>query len=729
MKTKNLIGRKRKNSSEISHRIIDKRIKKESWPSRGKLRIKKKFFAKLRKDMEARMINQESNEVKSALKGNDIIFERRKQEAKNIFEEIKDININNNKNHEIIRNKINTALSYDNINKENIYKSLKYFYEMNDKINFKNTLNKFKYCLTKKFSLVQNNNETNNNNNDLIKIINLNEEMEIPKDLVLFEDDDNLINEIKKALESLEFICEGIKNIQIGKKLTVKQILRTKLIKNGDIFKIEEKNTTDYKLQNINNNIYNFLFYYLYINEFQYFEINQPLDYDYNSSVYLINVFYRIYYNAINLSHYGESKFVRIDENIMKKIYSMRKYKNYIFELLENNNNEITKEIDDAFETYFYYLESNHYPDDLENIMEESIKSNIPLNTEKIKKFIDTNKDAKKKYEYDDEILTLDYEGKKYSYKYKCYNDNLLDFLRNNNNPKIIEQAKWNECLMVSYFDEGDVSYLKSLIKKILKSKLFKDVYSEYSDVNNYIDYYFNEEENIDDMLSRIRFINFGESDTGRQAGTIPKNLKIITSSLYVSKIKNKNDFINFKLLEVGRKLIIILHEIVHFIKRALNLITNGIILGSTIESEKGNADIIEAGRYFEQLVFNLENKFIKKRSKSSKKREENDDKKEYFNFLNIKKVLKILDPNSYNKNIDEFKTYLESNEENNVKTMDSELEKYINEIQFNLKDYYINKKPYENYKINCSRNAITSYYIEYTSDNHNYLYKRKQLK
>ena len=230
-------------------------------------------------------------------------------------------------------------------------------------------------------------------------------------------------------------------------------------------------------------------------------------------------------------------------------------------------------------------------------------------------------------------------------------------------------------------------------------------------------------------MISRIRFINFGESDTGRQAGTIPKNLKIITSSLYVSKIKNKNDFINFKLLEVGRKLIIILHEIVHFIKRALNLITNGIILGSTIESEKGNADIIEAGRYFEQLVFNLENKFIKKRSKSSKKREENDDKKEYFNFLNIKKVLKILDPNSYNKNIDEFKTYLESNEENNVKTMDSELEKYINEIQFNLKDYYINKKPYENYKINCSRNAITSYYIEYTSDNHNYLYKRKQLK
>ena len=163
--------------------------------------------------------------------------------------------------------------------------------------------------------------------------------------------------------------------------------------------------------------------------------------------------------------------------------------------------------------------------------------------------------------------------------------------------------------------------------------------------------------------------------------------------------------------------------------KRALNLITIGIILGSTIESEKENADIIEAGRYFEQLVFNLENKFIKKRSKSSKQRKENNDKKEYFNFLNFNKVLKILDPNSYNKNIDEFKKYFESNEEKDVKTMDSELEKYIRKIQFNLNDYYINKKSYENYKINCSRKVITSYYIEYISDNHNYIYKNNQLK
>ena len=154
------MGRKRKNSFEILSKIINKRNNKDSKPSRSKLKIKKKFIPQLKRDMEAKMINQENNEVKSTLKGDDIIFEKRKLKAKKIMEEIKTIDINNNKNHEIIRNKINMALSYDNINKENIYNSMKYYCKMNDKINFKNTLNKFKYCLTKKFNLVQNINKT-----------------------------------------------------------------------------------------------------------------------------------------------------------------------------------------------------------------------------------------------------------------------------------------------------------------------------------------------------------------------------------------------------------------------------------------------------------------------------------------------------------------------------------------------------------------------------------------
>ena len=61
MKIKNFIGRKRKNSFEISPKIINKRNNKDSKPSRSKLKIIKKFIAKLKIDMEAKMINQENN--------------------------------------------------------------------------------------------------------------------------------------------------------------------------------------------------------------------------------------------------------------------------------------------------------------------------------------------------------------------------------------------------------------------------------------------------------------------------------------------------------------------------------------------------------------------------------------------------------------------------------------------------------------------------------------------
>jgi hypothetical protein len=125
--------------------------------------------------------------------------------------------------------------------------------------------------------------------------------------------------------------------------------------------------------------------------------------------------------------------------------------------------------------------------------------------------------------------------------------------------------------------------------------------------------------------LNRIKLFRFQERKTGRQAGIIPKHLKIITSSYYVSNIVDKKDFINFKILEMARKLIIILHEVIHFIKRPLNLIANGKISGAVMESEKEDPDIIEEGRFFEQLVFNIKNPFIKKRtsksSKSSKKK------------------------------------------------------------------------------------------------------------
>lgn len=74
----------------------------------------------------------------------------------------------------------------------------------------------------------------------------------------------------------------------------------------------------------------------------------------------------------------------------------------------------------------------------------------------------------------------------------------------------------------------------------------------------------------------------------------------------------------------MGRKIKILLHEIIHFIKIALNLITNGKVLETTIESDKEDPNIIEGGRFFEYLIFNWKNPHKKKRARSfSKKKEE----------------------------------------------------------------------------------------------------------
>ena len=130
----------------------------------------------------------------------------------------------------------------------------------------------------------------------------------------------------------------------------------------------------------------------------------------------------------------------------------------------------------------------------------------------------------------------------------------------------------------------------------------------------------------------------------------------------------------------------------------------------TTIENEKDDSDIIESGRFFEEIVFNLENIYARKRAKSAKHKKgiKEEEEKDWIRYLNIKKALKILDSNSYNKNINDFKKYFESEKENEFESMDEDLKEYLKKINFDIDDYYKNKQSYENYKIICSRKGFT---------------------
>ena len=236
-------------------------------------RKRKKSFHKIKNT-----INEKNNEIIEIMKGDDMIFEKRKQNAQKIFEEIDKLDINDKDNYEVIKKKINKALEYDNIKKENIYRSIKYFFKMGDKINYENTLNKAKYCLTKKCDLIQ-----NIDNNNIVENIDLSKEIKIPEEFVMFEDKADLIEEIKNTLESLESIYEGIDEV-VSESVKKTDILRTKLMKtNNNLFTIERKNSTDKKLNKIYDDIYNFLYYFMFINDFQYYCENQPIDYGYSN--------------------------------------------------------------------------------------------------------------------------------------------------------------------------------------------------------------------------------------------------------------------------------------------------------------------------------------------------------------------------------------------------------------------------------------------------------------
>ena len=75
------------------------------------------------------------------------------------------------------------------------------------------------------------------------------------------------------------------------------------------------------------------------------------------------------------------------------------------------------------------------------------------------------------------------------------------------------EEAKYNKIYLINYFDEEDIKYMKFLLKKILKSILFKELWLKYSKVKDVTKYYFDEDVNIDDLLQRIKFCPYNESD------------------------------------------------------------------------------------------------------------------------------------------------------------------------------------------------------------------------
>ena len=651
---------------------------------------------------------------KSTKKEKNNIFLKRKKEAIEIINELKD---KFKKSPKDVKDSINKSYLLDNTNKTLIYESIKIMSNLNMINECNKYLNDVKYSITKKFYTYNNGKKIQV---DLSKIVSL-------KDVYLFEDDKDILTHYINSMDALDNIHDNIINLKKTKNMKdeeIKRLLTFKLKKQKDNkYNIENKISKEKDINDLYNNILKFLNLYLYIKEFDYFSLNQPVDYKDNQSLFYIFCFYKLYENIVIVNYNKDN--INIFLNVTKiKIFSL--LKEYRIDILNdiNNNGGNVNESAERKISFFYFCFKTKFINNLDIIIKRIIKKQTPLTKEDIDNYIHNNNDNDKKLYINSNKLVCEYNNEKYEFEYKNYNSTFLNFLDVKGTDVILKSLKYNNTCLINFFDENDIDFMKYLIKKILKSQLFNELWKKYSKVDKTVEYYFNNDENIEDLFNRIYFYPFNENNFGIQALTYYNDLKIILSGLPVSNISGPEDYNNYKILEISRKIIIILHEVCHFIKRALNLITNSKISCVTIETDNDEPDILEAGRLFEKIVFGWSNDYKKKRKeKSLSKHKDLKNEKDEKNskILNIQKALKILNSNIYECSIYEFKNKLYDNEDLKMEEFDEELLKYLKGIDFDINDYYENKEVYQPYTIDCSRKSTIPYSITYKGDIHNF--------
>ena len=675
-----------------------------------------KFISRINNEHLSRNLNNKI--IMNKIKGEDLIFAERKKKAIKIIENINS-KLKSDKNLipiDEIKIGINESLNYDNTNKDTIFEILSILHKYKDKEELENILNKTKFCITKnieiKNKLISLSKIFTEINPNIIKFNNIDEIIKeffmILNDLVQAYNEINKLDKEKfNKKEKLKlFFTFGLKKIKENR-----YIIKTKrkLIKAGKNNKYSDNEINSINI--INNYLYNSISSYLFFKEFDYFHYNQKINYRNNSTLYMVNIIYQLYEKLID--NITKTK-IQYSESKIEQISKLKVYWEKI-EALYSERKIIDEEINDKLELFLFLLDAPYT--NINNILTNIMKMEDSLRSSDIQKFIEKNKNVYLENNY----ICIKYKEKIFKYEYEKYSKDLLKLL-NNDSENILENAKWNSICLIDFFEDKDKIYLKKILKAIIKSKFFKEIWNEYSDnnVHEIVDYFFSEEKNIEEFLNSIKFLPFIEKDFGAQAIT-KNNLLVYTSSLNISLISNNNNYIIYKILEMARKVIILCHEICHYIKRALFIITNGIISQSTKDSIKSD-DIFEAGRIFEEIVFNWENEDLKnkKRINTSKKLKKKEKFHEYNSkIIGIDKALKLLNMNFYDKTLQKFKEDFYSDEKINKNDLNEELKEYIKNIGFNLDIYLENEIEYSKYKINCARNEGLGYNIFYESDNH----------
>ena len=352
----NLINKKKKRNSSTKKtftemdkpRKIEKKFLSAESKKISELNLKEinYFISKIEPKYENIKFREEDR-----LSGDKLNFEFRRKEADRL------INDKNNNNDEL-ENIIN-ALNYDNTNKIYIYKLLNYYYKKELKQKYNEALDKYKFCITKKFIIEEEGKKIDVNLNDLYEIKLPIEELE---ELSNNKINDNgpiidLRNSLVEFFTSYYYISKCMSQIEnvIKKEEDIKEIITIKYKSSvKGIYSLDyerskkeeiiskynektnnkneedkEKNKFDEKL--LLDSIENFLCKYIFYQSFILFQMNQPINYAHNLTLYYNYIIWSLYNITIGIDELNNKIFFR-----EKKLISYNKL-NEFHDLLFDN--------------------------------------------------------------------------------------------------------------------------------------------------------------------------------------------------------------------------------------------------------------------------------------------------------------------------------------------------------------------------------------------------------
>ena len=685
------------------------------------------------------------------LSGDKLNFEFRRKEADRL------INDKNNNNDEL-ENIIN-ALNYDNTNKIYIYKLLNYYYKKELKLKYNEALDKYKFCITKKFIIEEEGKKIDVNLNDLYEIkLPIEELEELPNN----KKNDNgpiidLRNSLVEFFTSYYYISKCMSQIEnvIEKEEDIKEIITIKYkssVKGIYLLDYErskkeeiiskynektnnkneedkEKNKFDEKL--LLDSIENFLCKYLFYQSFILFQMNQPINYAHNLTLYYNYIIWSLYDITIGIDELNNKIFFR-----EKKLYSYNKLNEFHDLLFDNffdkdiSFNETMNQLlqflllslsvnRSIFLDYIhknihlpnkvYFIDAHYVDNFLKSLNEEYrfLNAEFDKNKKDIIKFNeDENMDCNK--------ITIKFEN--YTKDIKFCDD--INWLWKNIN--------FEKFQLTNFFLKEDLDYLKYLIKHILSSKLFKQIYKVFNNVSEVTDYYFNVSENIDDYIKKIIFLPFRVKDLEIFAITDRRMLNVFVAGYPETTICNFDEYRIYRILELAlRSIVLGDHEPIHFIKSSNSLLTEGIISRNTSNEDK----TIDGGFFFEQVLFGWKRKEEKPLDliglKLLKKEIEcnNDTLKE--KKIDLVTALNLLNPKIYNYDLEYFRNSLFNLSQNDLKNFDfssSDNVEYITYIKSVIGVEKIKKFWDNDFLVDASIRIYDSMSISYFNYNHNLL-------